>query len=82
MSMKHSITKNYDLKPERYLVGDLVYYVGFEYVPELDRRKVGIVVDVDVAASHFIQYKVFWTRDRIFSAHVGNHLELVYNKKS
>ena len=79
---KNDDHENRGLVPEYYVAGDLVYYVGYEYVPELDKRKVGIVVGVDKLNSHFTHYKVFWLRDNITSAHVGNHLQLVYNKNT
>lgn len=72
----------YDMRPEYYVVGDLVYYTGYTYVAELDKRKLGVVIDIDNRASHFVQYKVFWISDNIASVHVGNHLELVYNENS
>jgi len=64
----------------QYVPGDLVYYTGYEYSPE--SRKVGIVVSLMDGISHFAHYKVFWLSDGLMSAHVANHLELVYNRNT
>ena len=68
------------LKPESYVPGDLVYYTGYEHAPK--SRKVGVVVSLFDTGGHFAHYKVFWLNDGIMSAHVANHLELVYNEKT
>ena len=64
-------------KPLDFIVGDLVYFVGYE-VPS-DRTRLGVVVDVRVGQAHFPLYVVHWIKDKLQSTHTAAHIDLLYN---
>ena len=63
-------------KPLDFVVGDLVYFVGYE--GPSDRNKVGVVVKVKIGDSHFPLYEVHWIKDKIQSTHTATHIDLLY----
>ncbi len=56
--------------------GDLVYFVGYE--GPSDRNKLGIVIDINTAKSHFPLYTVHWIKDKLQSTHTASHIDLLY----
>jgi len=65
-------------KPLDFLVGDLVYFVGYE--APTDHSKLGIVTKVRVNESHFPLYEVLWIKDRLVSTHTAGHIDLAYTQ--
>ena len=63
-------------KPLDFVVGDLVYFVGYE--GPSDRDRVGVVVEVKIRDSHFPLYVVHWIRDELVSTHTATHIDLLY----
>ena len=61
-----------------FLVGDLVYFVGYE-VPT-DHSKLGIVTRVRIGDSHFPLYDVLWIKDKLTSTHTAGHIDLAYTE--
>ena len=61
-----------------FLVGDLVYFVGYE--APTDRSKLGIVCKVITNQSHFPLYEVLWIKDRLVSQHTAGHIDLAYTE--
>tara|TARA_Y100000996_G_C22147920_1_gene489149 strand:+ start:180 stop:470 length:291 start_codon:yes stop_codon:yes gene_type:complete len=68
--MKH------DRKHLDFVVGDLVYFVGYE--GPSDRNRMGVVVEVKVRDSHFPLYVVHWTKEKLQSTHTAAHIDLLY----
>ena len=67
---------SHDRKPLDFVVGDLVYFVGYE--GPSDRNRVGVVIEVRVGQSHFPLYVVHWIKEGISSAHTASHIDLLY----
>ena len=65
-----------DRKHLDFVVGDLVYFVGYE--GPSDRNKIGVVVNVKTGESHFPLYVVHWVKDRLQSTHTAAHIDLLY----
>ena len=63
-------------KPLDFVVGDLVYFVGYE--GPSDRNKLGVVIEVKVKMSHFPLYVVHWFKDELQSTHTATHIDLAY----
>ena len=63
-----------------YDVGDLVYYRTGHLDLIIANRRVGVIKEVHTGL-HFPRYVVYWFNDNIFSEHVANNLDLVYNRK-
>ena len=59
-----------------FVVGDLVYFVGYE--GPSDRNKIGVVMDVQIGKSHFPLYVVHWVKDKMQSTHTASHIDLLY----
>jgi len=59
-----------------FVVGDLVYFVGYE--GPSDRNRTGVVVDIKTGQSHFPLYVVHWTKDKLQSTHTASHIDLLY----
>ena len=59
-----------------FVVGDLVYFVGYE--GPSDRNRLGVVVGVRTGESHFPLYVVHWIKDRLQSTHTATHIDLLY----
>jgi hypothetical protein len=75
LCMAHSV---YGLK--HYDVGDLVFFKTGHLDPLITNRKLGVVKEVRTDR-HIPRYVIYWFRDELFSEHVANNLDLVYNKK-
>jgi hypothetical protein len=67
---------SHNRKPLDFIVGDLVYFVGYE--GPSDRNKVGVVVKIKIGDSHFPLYEVHWIKEHITSAHTAAHIDLLY----
>jgi len=67
---------SHNRKPLDFIVGDLVYFVGYE--GPSDRNKVGVVVKIKIGDSHFPLYEVYWFKEHITSAHTATHIDLLY----
>jgi len=63
-----------------YDVGDLVYYRTGHLDLIVTNRRMGVIKEV-FTGQHFPRYVVFWFNDNIFSEHLANNLDLVYNRK-
>ena len=61
-----------------FLVGDLVYFVGYE--APTDHSKLGIVTRVRTGDSHFPLYDVLWIKDKLISTHTAGHIDLAYTE--
>ena len=61
-----------------FLVGDLVYFVGYE--APTDHSKLGIVTKVRIKESHFPLYDVLWFKDNLTSTHTAGHIDLAYTE--
>ena len=59
-----------------FVVGDLVYFVGYE--GPSDRNRLGVVTKVRIGESHFPLYEVHWIRDKLKSTHTAMHIDLLY----
>ena len=59
-----------------FVVGDLVYFVGYE--GPSDRDKLGVVVDIKIGESNFPLYVVHWIKDKLQSTHTATHIDLLY----
>jgi hypothetical protein len=64
----------------QYDVGDLVYYKTGHLDVLITNRRIGVVKEIRTELN-FPRYVVYWFRDNLFSEHVANNLDLVYNKK-
>jgi hypothetical protein len=76
--MKEHVPQNMsqNRKPLDFVVGDLVYFVGYE--GPSDRNKLGVVIEVKVKTSHFPLYVVHWFKDELQSTHTATHIDLAY----
>ena len=61
-----------------FVVGDLVYFVGYE--GPSDRNRVGVVIEVRTGESHFPLYVVHWVKDKLQSTHTAAHIDLLYTE--
>ena len=59
-----------------FVVGDLVYFVGYE--GPSDRNKLGVITKVRIGESHFPLYEVHWIKDKLTSTHTATHIDLLY----
>lgn len=59
-----------------FVVGDLVYFVGYE--GPSDRNRLGVVIEVRVGESHFPLYVVHWVKEQLQSTHTATHIDLAY----
>ena len=59
-----------------FVVGDLVYFVGYE--GPSDRNKLGVITKVRLGESHFPLYEVHWIKDKLTSTHTATHIDLLY----
>jgi|TARA_R100001163_G_C4914772_1_gene97514 hypothetical protein len=65
-------------KPFDFVVGDMVYFVGYE--GPSDRNRIGIVMEVKIGKSHFPLYVVHWIKDKLQSTHTAAHIDLLYTE--
>ena len=65
-------------KPLDFIVGDLVYFVGYE--GPSDRNRVGVVVKIKVGDSHFPLYEVHWFKEHTTSTHTAAHIDSLYTE--
>ena len=59
-----------------FVLGDLVYFVGYEWPS--DRNKLGVITKVRIGESHFPLYEVHWIKDKLTSTHTATHIDLLY----
>jgi len=63
-------------KPLDFVIGDLVYFVGYE--GPSDRTRLGVVMRIRTGESHFPLYEVYWIKDKLQSTHTAMHIDLLY----
>ncbi len=63
-------------KPLDFVIGDLVYFVGYE--GPSDRTRLGVVMRIRSGDSHFPLYEVHWIKDKLTSTHTATHIDLLY----
>ena len=63
-----------------YDIGDLVFYKTGHLDVIIADRRMGVIKEVRTELA-FPRYVVYWFKDKMFSEHVANNLDLVYNKK-
>ena len=72
---------SYNSQVETFVVGDLVYFTGYEVENPPLAHKIGIVMSVGAAARAFRSYSVFWIHSGTTTAVDGKHLVLAYTRK-
>lgn len=72
---------SYNSQVGTFLVGDLVYFTGYEVTDPPLAHKVGIVVDIGPGTKPHKLYRVLWLYNGTKVNVSGKHLELAYTKK-
>jgi hypothetical protein len=66
-------------KKTEFVVGDLVYYQGFE-IFEPRKRYIGVVIGYDMHAAPLQHYEVFWFDSGLTTSMYHDNIILVYEK--
>jgi len=72
---------SYNSQVEAFVVGDLVYFTGYEIENPPLAHKVGIVISIGGESRAFRSYSVFWIHSGTIIAVDGKHLVLAYTEK-
>jgi hypothetical protein len=73
---------SYNSQVETFVVGDLVYFTGYEIENPPIAHKIGIVTQVGQGSKLYRLYKVFWIHSKSFASVNAKHLVLAYTKES
>lgn len=60
------------------MIGDLVYFTGYEVDNPPDAHRVGVVVGAPTDAAAFQVYQVLWFKSNVVVGVSVKHLELAY----
>ena len=66
-------------KKTEFVIGDLVYYQGFE-IFEPHKRYIGVVIGYDMYAVGLLHYAVFWFDSNLTTSMYHDNIILVYEK--
>jgi hypothetical protein len=69
-----------DSQVETFVVGDLVYFTGYEVENPPEAHRVGVVVGVPTDDPLFQVYQVLWFKSNVVVGVSPKHLELAYTK--
>jgi hypothetical protein len=65
---------------ETFVIGDLVYFTGYEVESPPEAHRVGVVVGVPTDDPSFQVYQVLWSKSKVIAGVSVKHLELAYTK--
>ena len=69
-----------DNQVETFVIGDLVYFTGYEVENPPEAHRVGVVVGIPVDDPAFQVYQVLWAKSNVVVGVSAKHLELAYTK--
>lgn len=69
---------SYNSQVEEFLIGDLVYFTGYEVSEPPLAHKIGIVVDIGPGTRPHKLYKILWLHNGTKINISGKHLTLAY----
>jgi len=72
---------SYNSQVQSFLIGDLVFFTGYEVDSPPLAHKIGIIIDVGQGLKPHRLYKVLWLHNGSKINVSGKHLELAYTKK-
>ena len=72
---------SYNSQVESYVVGDLVYFTGYDDLHKHESNHLGIIISVGNQSKAFRRYEVFWLQSGITVTIGATHLELAYVTK-
>ncbi len=72
---------SYNSQVGSFVVGDLVFFTGYEVDHPPLAHKIGIVIDIGPGTKPYKLYRVLWLYNGTKVNVSGKHLELAYTKK-
>jgi hypothetical protein len=72
---------SYNSQVEKFVVGDLVFFTGYELDSPPLAHQVGLVVDVGAGSKVHKLYEILWLHSGIKISIPGKHLTLAYTRK-
>ena len=72
---------SYNSQVGSFVVGDLVFFTGYEVDHPPLAHKIGIVIDIGPGTKPYKLYRVLWLHNGTKVNVSGKHLELAYTKK-
>ena len=72
---------SYNEQVETFVVGDLVFFTGYEVDNPPLAHKIGIIMEKGRGAKPYTTYKVWWLYSDSYITVAAKHLTLAYTKK-
>ena len=73
---------SYNSQVESFVIGDLVYFTGYNAIHEAERNHLGRVVGVGNQSRTFRTYEVIWLQSNLTVSVDAAHLKLAYVRKN
>ena len=71
---------SYNSQVEEFLIGDLIYFTGYEVSEPPLAHKIGIVIDIGPGTRPHKLYKILWLYNGTKINISGKHLTLAYTR--